>query len=474
MAVLARHHDLLDHQQHARGEGDRDQRAEGSEQGRPGQGRDERHGAGHRHRPSHDLRRDQVVLDLLVDDVVDQHDHGRLQVDEQCDRDHDHRPEGGADQGDQPHDADRDRQDRRVGDTQHEHHHVRAQAVEPGDGELADHVTADAAADLVAQKLNPVAARGRHQRVPGGPDRPHRCEEVQRQDEDGEGAEHAVEHGLSGSQDAAEDGAEGLAVAQPVLQLGGGTAHKVVSLVELDEPAAVLQLLEVVGHLGREIGGLLDEDRDNGCTEPGEHRDDPEEHQGDRPATRNAVPDQPSDQGLEAEGEEQRHHQQRDHLGELAEHRHQAVGDEDAECPDEADVEGMLAVELRAGLAEPRRHHAARAAGVGLRLVVEQAVGQRQHSAVVGSLPDEPFRVGGQGLGVDRLDAWGDDLVEGREGAAVAFRPSDRPALRQRLTHFATPLRRCQRGAQPVGPAGSLVVLVVVAHRIPFVDLRRA
>ena len=93
-----------------------------AEQGGAGERGDDGHRAGHRDRALHDPRRDDVVLDLLVDHVVDERDDRLPRLVEERDRADERRAERRADHGDQPEEADGDREHRGVRDADDRHH----------------------------------------------------------------------------------------------------------------------------------------------------------------------------------------------------------------------------------------------------------------------------------------------------------------------------------------------------------------
>ncbi len=107
----------------------------------------------------------------------------------------------------------------------------------------------------------------------------------------------------------------------------------VVRLEEADRPAALRQVLDVVGHGIREVADLVDEDRHEGGADRGEQADDAEHRDRDRHAApTDAAGLQPLDERVEGEREENRDHDPRQHLAGLPEEaQDDERGDDDPE-----------------------------------------------------------------------------------------------------------------------------------------------
>ena len=242
------------------------------------------------------------------------------------------RGHGRARERDQVEDRDDHPERDRVGNAHRQQHDRRQPAGYQADEQVARHVAADGAVDVVAD-LAPPGLRLRRQRreEPLHPGRPLEQHEERHEDDRDRGHDDR-DHALGdGDRDARKpEHLRRAAVPDRVLD---PFLDVVLRLEEAEASAAVGEVVRVVGQLVHELVGLVDERRDEREADPDEEPDRQHVRQRSRiPAARDPVPLEPVHGRVEREREEGRDHDPREDVPRDPDHlERERDGDHDPE-----------------------------------------------------------------------------------------------------------------------------------------------
>ena len=112
--------------------------------------------------------------------------------------------------------------------------------------------------------------------------------------------------------------------------------------LEVADDALALHLVDVLRPPVDQALGLVDHGRQQEVSDESDQHDERAHHHEDRPPSPQAAADQPGNQGLQAEGQEDRDDDEGEELGQLQQHVHQTVGEQQPQARQEAGAEGGL------------------------------------------------------------------------------------------------------------------------------------
>ncbi|MBG9885599.1 hypothetical protein ABE10_03145 [Bacillus toyonensis] len=301
--------------QDARRDRDRDERSQEAEQRPARESRDHDDGARDRDSAIHHSWRDQIGLHLHVDEVVDSGDDGGRRIGESAESgdetdQHDDRRAG---QG--PHERDEREEER--DDGQHDGEgrtddgeEDRAEdPVDHAHRDLSHDVVADRSGDLLGEVDEPRSLGGRDELVDGAFERGDRRGEVDREDEDDEGAEEAPHDRRADSHHAFRDRAPVLP--EPLLGVADDLVEERRLQAGEDGEDPVLDVADVGalqerGDLAHELADLVDENRQHDQDDSGEDREDADDRGEHGGPAGEPVSGEEGDDRVQAQAHEQR------------------------------------------------------------------------------------------------------------------------------------------------------------------------